>query len=111
MDGAAAPLQQVVYGELTLDLAAHRCLVSGQNVALTALEFKLLALLARRQARVQTRQTLLDEVWPGTDIDERTVDAHVKRLREKLGTAARYVQTARGLGYIFSADLSQGGAS
>jgi two-component system phosphate regulon response regulator PhoB len=72
-------------------------------VALTAIEFKLLTSLVKRRGRVQTRSTLLDQVWGhDTDVAERTVDASVKRLREKLGAAGTLVETLRGVGYRFT---------
>ena len=108
--GPPPVVQSVTCAELAVDLAGHRCTVSGMLVDLTAVEFKLLALLLGRRDRVQTRQTLLDEVWPGTAIDDRTVDVHIKRLREKLGNAARLVQTVRGVGYVLSADAMAGTA-
>ena len=70
---------------------------------MTPLEFKLLLTLVVRRERVQTRSTLLSDVWeldPG--VSSRTVDTHVKRLRDKLGSAGRFVQTVRGVGYRFS---------
>jgi two-component system phosphate regulon response regulator PhoB len=70
---------------------------------LTALEFRLLTTFIRRKGRVQSRERLLDDVW-GIDVEvtTRTVDTHVKRLREKLGDAGRYIETVRGVGYRFS---------
>ena len=70
---------------------------------MTALEFKLLNQLVERRGRVQTRDQLLSDVWGySADITTRTVDTHIKRLREKLGTMGKYVQTIRGVGYKFS---------
>ena len=77
--------------------------VSGKEVELTALEFKLLVTLHDRKNRVQTRDALLQDVWGiEADITTRTVDTHVKRLREKLGGAGEYVETVRGVGYRFA---------
>jgi two-component system phosphate regulon response regulator PhoB len=93
----------VELGELRLDRDAHRVEVSGNEIPMTPLEFKLLATLAQRRERVQTRSALLADVWeldPG--VTSRTVDTHVKRLRDKLGTAGRFIQTVRGIGYRFS---------
>ena len=76
--------------------------VDDDEVPLTALEFKLLLDLATRRGRVQTRDALLDDVWgyaPG--IETRTVDTHVKRLREKLGRRRDYIETVRGVGYRY----------
>ena len=87
---------------LTGDRGAHRLWVNGDEVELTALEFKLLVTLYDRKNRVQTRAVLLDDVWGiKADVTTRTVDTHVKRLREKLGAAGDYVETVRGVGYRF----------
>ncbi len=87
-------------GPLTLDLAAHRAHVEDREVVLTALEFKLLATLVARKERVQTREQLLQDVWGlYLSVETRTVDTHVKRLREKLGVAGALIQTVRGVGY------------
>ena len=87
-------------GELTLDVGRHEVTVAGEPLVLTATEFKLLEILIRRRGRVQTRDRLLQDVW-GYDnpIDSRTVDTHMRRLREKLGDNARYLETVRGVGY------------
>lgn len=98
----SAPSQhaQLNLGELSIDRAAHRVTVAGEEVQLTALEFKLLVTLFERMNRVQTRATLLHDVWGvAADIASRTVDTHVKRLREKLGRAGHYIETVRGVGY------------
>ena len=93
---------RISFGCLTIDSEAHRVWVEREEVELTALEFRLLVTLCERRGRVQSRSALLDAVW-GTDakISERTVDAHVKRLRHRLGAARDYVQTVRGVGYRF----------
>jgi two-component system phosphate regulon response regulator PhoB len=92
-----------LFGMLRVDRAAHRVWVEGQEVDLTALEFKLLLTLHDRRNRVQTRDALLSDVWKiDADVTTRTVDTHVKRLREKLGHAGVYVQTVRGVGYRFA---------
>jgi DNA-binding response OmpR family regulator len=89
--------------ELRIDRAGHRVRVAGQEVILTSLEFKLLVLLIERRERVQGRGILLKEIWArSTDNRTRTVDTHVKRLRDKLRSAARFIQTVRGVGYRFS---------
>ncbi len=91
-------------GELTLERAAHRVIVAGTEVPLTALEFKLLLTLYERGERVQSREVLLADVWEiHADITTRTVDTHIKRLREKLGVAGSYIETVRGIGYRFQA--------
>ena len=87
-------------GPITLDAARHRVLVGGKPVVLTAVEFKLLSMLMHRPGRVQARDRLLNEVWGyETAIDTRTVDTHVRRLREKLGKSAGVIETVRGFGY------------
>jgi DNA-binding response OmpR family regulator len=91
--------------ELLIDVSRHEVRVSDAPVALTATEFKLLQILAQRRGRVQTRDRLLQDVW-GYDnpIDSRTVDTHMRRLREKLGEASRFLETIRGVGYRFIAE-------
>jgi two-component system phosphate regulon response regulator PhoB len=92
----------VDFGRLRIDRDAHRVWVDAREVELTALEFKLLVTLYERRNRVQTRAALLDDVWGiQADITTRTVDTHVKRLREKLEAARDYVETVRGVGYRF----------
>jgi len=92
-------------GVLEIDISHHAASVDGKAVTLTATEFNLLALLAKRRGRVQTRERLLQDVWGyETAIDTRTVDTHMRRLREKIGTAADYLETIRGVGYRFKAD-------
>jgi two-component system phosphate regulon response regulator PhoB len=89
--------------ELRIDRDAHRVTVGAEEVSLTALEFKLLVTLIERRDRVQGRGTLLSDVWAmDSEIASRTVDTHVKRLRDKLGTAGRFIETVRGVGYRFS---------
>ena len=89
-------------GELHMDLPKHQVTISGKTVELTATEFKLLATLAERRGRVQSRETLLRDVWGYESlIDTRTVDTHMRRLRDKIGKAARYLDTVRGVGYRF----------
>ncbi len=95
-------------GELSIDVGRHRATVAGEEVPVTALEFKLLLDLASRRGRVQTRDALLDRVWgysPG--VETRTVDTHVKRLREKLGLASDYIETVRGVGYRMRDELPE----
>ena len=87
---------------LLMDRGAHRAWVEDAEVQLTALEFKLLGTLYDRRDRVQTRGALLEDVWGASaDMATRTVDTHVKRLREKLGAAGDYIETVRGVGYRF----------
>ena len=103
----AEPGRRLVYGALVVDEDAHRVWVSGEEVGLTATEFRLLISLAGRAGRVQTRGALLQDVWDmPPDLNTRTVDTHVKRLREKLGDAAAYVETVRGVGYRFNTSPS-----
>ena len=87
-------------GPITIDPARHEVRVNGKRVELTSLEFKLLRTLMQRRGRVQERDRLLNEVWGYESvIDTRTVDTHVRRLREKLGKAGEVVETVRGFGY------------
>lgn len=96
----AAAAQLGRFGELTIDTAALKVWVAGTEVMLTALEFRLLAVLLERRGRVQTRKALLEQVWgAGAHVTARTVDTHVKRLRIRLGSAAHYLETIRGVGY------------
>lgn len=89
-------------GGLRIDESGHHVYVHDEEVPLTATEFKLLLTLARRADRVQTRGQLLQEVWDmPPDLNTRTVDTHMKRLREKLGDASAHVETVRGVGYRF----------
>lgn len=92
------------WGLLEVDIPRHAVTVNGEPVVLTATEFNLLVLLAQRRGRVQTRERLLQDVW-GYEavIDTRTVDTHMRRLREKIGPAADYLETIRGVGYRFIA--------
>lgn len=99
----SSPPKMLEFGVLRVDRSAHRVWVSDVEVELTALEFKLLTTLHDRRNRVQTRGTLLNDVWGiEADITTRTVDTHIKRLREKLGAAGDYIETVRGVGYRFS---------
>ncbi|MFP4166805.1 MAG: response regulator [Opitutales bacterium] len=85
---------------VTIDESLHQVTVDGEEVVLTATEFRLLKLLMERKGRIQTRDNLLTNVWHyDTDIETRTVDTHVRRLREKLGPYAAMIETVRGLGY------------
>jgi two-component system phosphate regulon response regulator PhoB len=87
-------------GKVVLDVDHHRVTVDGDLVELTATEFKLLRVLMERKGRVQARDHLLLNVWNyETEIETRTVDTHVRRLREKLGSEASLIETVRGVGY------------
>ena len=94
------------FGDLRIDIDSHEVHVDDSKINLTALEFKLLRQLVDTRGRVQSRDQLLSEVWGySSDVTTRTVDTHVKRLREKLGPMGKYVQTIRGVGYKFARSL------
>ena len=91
------------FGSLKMNVESHEVFINDEEIILTALEFKLLRQLVERRGRVQTRDQLLEDVWGySSNITTRTVDTHIKRLREKLGSMGKYVQTIRGVGYKFS---------
>ena len=91
------------HNDLIVDLAKHEASIKGKKIDLTATEFKLLVMLLERRGRVQTRDALLTDVWGYEgDVDTRTVDTHVRRLREKLGKVADAIETIRGVGYRFT---------
>ena len=90
-------------GKLTVDLSRHKVTIDKKEIELTNMEFKLLVILMQRMGRVQSRETLLDDVWDiASDVTTRTVDTHIKRLREKLGKTGDLIETIRGVGYRFS---------
>ena len=94
--------EAITFGRLRLDSDARQVFVDDEERSVTALEFRLLETLLRRKGRVQTRETLLSDVWGvSPEVTTRTVDTHVKRLREKLGPAGAYIETVRGFGYRF----------
>ena len=94
--------ERLSFGGLSIDSGGHRCWVNGEEVALTRIEFKLLTTCLSRRGRVQTRETLLEEVWGiSAGVNTRTVDVHVKRLRSKLKPLDHYIKTVRGVGYKF----------
>jgi two-component system phosphate regulon response regulator PhoB len=102
------PVASMTFENLRIDPLAHRVWVDDKEVLLTTLEFKLLVTLFERQNRVQTRHALLSDVWGiEADITSRTVDTHVKRLREKLDSAGRFIETVRGVGYRFCEEPSE----
>jgi two-component system, OmpR family, phosphate regulon response regulator PhoB len=104
---APPPSGSVTFGRLSIDRDVPRVLVDGHEVVLTALELKLLCTLYDRRDRVQSRSVLLDDVWGVSgENTTRTVDTHVKRLREKLGDAGDYIETVRGIGYRFAGNAS-----
>ena len=87
-------------GDLRLDVPGHRLLVAGSEVPLTATEFRLMKVLMGRPGRVQTRARLLSDVWGyAEDVDSRTVDTHIRRLRRKLGDESQRIETVIGVGY------------
>ena len=108
--GKTSEQRVIEVAELRIDKDAHRVTVGPEEVPLTALEFKLLVTLIERRDRVQGRGTLLSDVWAmDSEIASRTVDTHVKRLRDKLGTAGRFIETVRGVGYRFTEAPSEEG--
>jgi two-component system phosphate regulon response regulator PhoB len=93
----------IEYGPILMNLDAHNVTVDGKDIILTALEFKLLKHLLKRRGRVQTRDQLLADVWGlSSEVTTRTVDTHIKRLREKLDKTGNLIQTIRGVGYRFN---------
>lgn len=92
----------LVAGDITVDISKHKVTVKDKVIELTQMEFKLLVTLMERRSRVQTRDRLLSDVWDmDSSIDTRTIDTHIKRLREKLGKPGSFIETVRGLGYKF----------
>jgi two-component system phosphate regulon response regulator PhoB len=102
---AVGTKERFQFGDLTIDIPRHLITFKNKKIDLTATEFKLLALLAQRCDVVQSRDALLRDVWEyHSMMDTRTVDTHMRRLREKMGAAARYLDTVRGVGYRFKAE-------
>ncbi|HEY2951577.1 MAG TPA: response regulator [Verrucomicrobiae bacterium] len=100
--GQEASPDLICIGALLVDISKHQVTVQNRPISLTATEFKLLTVLAQRRGRVQSREQLLQDVWEYDNlIDTRTVDTHMRRLREKLGPAAKHLDTVRGVGYRF----------
>ena len=96
---------RLTWKELAIDIPRHEAKLKGKPLDLTATEFKLLVTLVQRRGRVQSREALLRDVWEYESlIDTRTVDTHMRRLREKLGPASRYLDTVRGVGYRFAGE-------
>ncbi len=86
--------------DLAVDKSRYKVTLKGKMIQLTSMEFKLLLTLLQRKGRVQTRDRLLEDVWDlDSDVTTRTVDTHIKRLRQKLGSYGKYVETIRGYGY------------
>jgi two-component system phosphate regulon response regulator PhoB len=103
------PGDVVTHGPIEIDRAAHRVRVAGEEVELTPTEYRLLLLLYERRGRVQARAHLLETVWEAApDIQTRTVDMHVQRLRAKLGEAGELIETVRGFGYRLRAPAWRG---
>jgi len=102
-DGPASDNKNVItFGPFHIDMGAHRAWTNDEELSLTALEFRLLITLIERRGLVQTREKLLEDVWNmDPNMNTRTVDKHVQRLRQKLGSAADYIDTIRGVGYRF----------
>ncbi len=97
------PAAVLTLGPIVVDKERFQVTIGGKPVDFTATELKLLTLLMERRGRVQSREVLLNDVWGYESvIDTRTVDTHVRRLREKLGPAADYLETVRGFGYRFA---------
>jgi two-component system phosphate regulon response regulator PhoB len=100
--GEPEEAETLSFGDLLIDVPRHLVSWRGNRVELTATEFKLLTILAQRRGRVQSRDHLLRDVWEyNTLVDTRTVDTHMRRLREKLGPASKFLDTVRGVGYRF----------
>ncbi len=98
--GTAEPNEYLTLGDIRIDRSRYEVMVNTKRIDFTATEFKLLTMLIERRGRVQSRDTLLNEVWGyESAIDTRTVDTHIRRLREKLGKAADCIETIRGFGY------------
>lgn len=92
-------------GKIKIDIPRHKVTVDKRETDLTLMEFKLLVTLIKRSGRVQSRENLLEDVWDiAADVTTRTVDTHIKRLREKLGKAGDMIETIRGIGYRFKED-------
>jgi DNA-binding response OmpR family regulator len=91
---------QLQFSNVVVDIDRHRVTTGGKPIQLTSIEFKLLTALVKRRGRVQSREQLLKDVWEyDTGIDSRTVDTHMRRLRQKLGPSGRMLDTVRGFGY------------
>ena len=98
----AESAQEIHFAGMVIDRARHLVTFKDKPLELTLTEFKLVTVLAERKGRVQSREQLLKDVWGyNTMIDTRTVDTHMRRLRDKLGDAAKLLDTVRGVGYRF----------
>jgi DNA-binding response OmpR family regulator len=97
-----SPKDIIQRGNLIINVSKHRVTVNNKEIELTPIEFKLLVTLIERKGRIQSRDQLLSDVWDiHADVFTRTVDTHIKRLREKLGKTGNQIETVRGLGYRF----------
>jgi len=97
-----SPKDIIQRGNLIINVSKHRVTVNNKEIELTPIEFKLLVTLIERKGRIQSRDQLLSDVWDmHADVFTRTVDTHIKRLREKLGKIGNQIETVRGLGYRF----------
>ncbi len=93
---------KIAAGPVTVDRSSRRAAISGEEVRLTAIEHRLLVTLMDRRGQAQTRQQLYRDVWMANpNVETRTVDMHVQRLRKKLGKSAGLIETVRGVGYRF----------
>jgi len=105
---SSTPSEVLAIGPIHIDRSEHRVLVDGSAIDLTPTEYKLLLTLAERRGRVQARGHLLETVWEAApDIQTRTVDMHVQRLRAKLGNAGNLIETVRGFGYRLRGDQAR----
>lgn len=93
----------IIFAEnIAIDTVRHKVTVRNKEIQLTLMEFKLLSTLIKRRGRVQSREALLDDVWDiESDVTTRTIDTHIKRIREKLGKSGDLIETIRGIGYKF----------
>ncbi len=92
----------IAFNDLRIDIPRHKVSVNNQEIKLTAIEFDLLLTLVKRIGKVQSRDRLLEDVWDiAADVTTRTIDTHVKRLRQKLGHVGGFIETIRGIGYRF----------
>ena len=90
-------------GKLVVDITRHKVTVDKKEVELTLMEFKLLVTLMQRKGKAQSRDKLLEDIWDiAADVTTRTIDTHIKRLRQKLGRSGKFIETIRGIGYRFS---------
>ncbi len=93
----------LIHEKLKVDIPRHKVFIDKKEKELTQMEFKLLTTLMQRKGKVQTRDRLLDDVWDiAAEVTTRTIDTHIKRLRQKLGKMGKLIETVRGIGYRFS---------